>query len=121
MLRLHGETKNPKVEAVAKMTDLMGEMGRNGLRDVEILEIVQREYVVQSAIYVQDCPFVMADNSEDALRRKPGREEETSSDGDGARAEATARAKEEAMPRDSAKRICGAVRNLCARLSLRHG
>ena len=70
--RLHGETKNPKAEAVAKMTDLMGEMGRNGLRDVEILGIVQRGYAVQSATCVQDCPFVMADNNEDALRRKLG-------------------------------------------------
>ena len=68
MLRLHGEMKNPKVEAVVKMTDLMGEMGRNGLRDVEILGIVQRGYAAQSAIYVQGSPFVMADNSEDASK-----------------------------------------------------
>ena len=33
LLRLHGKTKNPKVEATAKMTDLIGEMGRNGLSD----------------------------------------------------------------------------------------
>ena len=40
-LRLYDETKNLKAEAVAKMTNLMGEMGRNGMRDVEILGKVQ--------------------------------------------------------------------------------
>ena len=64
MLRLHGKTKNPKAEAVTKMTDLIGGMGRDGMRDVEILGIVQRGYEVQSATCVQGIPFVMTDNSE---------------------------------------------------------
>ena len=94
MLRLHGETKNSKLEAKAKMTDLMGELGRNRLSDVEIMGVVQREYVVQSATGVQDNPFVCANNSEDALRTKLWREEETSSDGDLAAEAAAARARE---------------------------
>ena len=83
LLRLYGETNNPKAEAVAKMADLMGEMGRNGLNDTEILRTMQRGYAWQSATCVQDSLFVMADNSEDALQRNLARKGEISGNGDG--------------------------------------
>ena len=86
MLRVHGETKNPKTETVVKMTNLTGEMGRNGLSDVEILGVVKRGYAVQSSTCVQGSPSVVADNSEDNLRTKLWREKEASSNGDGAAA-----------------------------------
>ena len=42
LLRLRDERTNPKSEATAKMTNLMGEMKRNGLSDQDILEVVKR-------------------------------------------------------------------------------
>ena len=84
LLRLHDERTNPKSIAAEKMTDLMGEMGRNGLRDQEILDVVNRGYAIQAKTSVGKCPFVMADNSQDALRRELGGDRETS-DGNEAR------------------------------------
>ena len=66
------------------MTDLMREMVRNGLRDQKILDVVNRGYAIQAKMSVGKCPFVMADNSQDALRRELGGDRETS-DGSEAR------------------------------------